>query len=114
MQSTVDVAFTRDQQIAYGGLEMKRARRPLQPHRLRLAPVDEQAKLRKHSRIAQPQPLAVRARCGHGAVGCRHRKPAVLFEDGALRRQEVRQELRAWTEAGAAREAASKFGREPI
>src|SRR5260370_7958731 len=83
--------------------------------RLWLASVDKKTELRKYSRIAQPQPMAVGAGRGHVAVGGRHRKGAVLLEDGALGRQQVRQVVRAWTgEAGDGCGAASKLGRDPV
>src|SRR2546425_38712 len=88
-----------------------RTRRALQIDSLWFASIDQEVELRNHTSIAVPEPVAVWARGGHLAVRSRNREPAVVLEDGALRGQQVGQDVRAWS--GEVCAAASKAGLEP-
>src|SRR5712691_4238533 len=109
VQAPVDVALPDHLQVAGRKLEGERSCLPPIPDGLRLDPVHEQSKLREQARVAQPQPVSVRARRGHGAARGGYCEAPVLLEDGAL----ARQVLRAWAgaECGC---AASKAGLVPI
>jgi len=111
VQALVDIALPRDAQIAGRYLELERTRRALQIDSLWFASIDQEVELRNHTSIAVPEPVAVWARGGHLAVRSRNREPAVVLEDGALRGQQVGQDVRAWS--GEVCAAASKAGLEP-
>jgi hypothetical protein len=112
VEAAVDVALAYHLQVAGRELEPQPAGLAAITDRLGLDPdpIDEQEqpKLGQQARVAQPQPVAIRARRRHRTARGRHREASVLFEDRAL----AAQDLRAW--AGAAgRCEASKAGLVP-